>query len=330
MRTSSTAPAGTWARRTASRTTRAPSFGAGIDPRAPRNLPIGVRTAAAMKASLTAILSARGKGESIERPISANLPRRCRLKKAPHGLLMSTPPASPGRTIVVGDLHGCHDEAVDLLDRLAVSSRDRVIFVGDLVDRGPKRRECVELAMRHECILGNHEEKHLHQRRRPLEDLIPDHAATRRELEDRHFDYFASLPLFLRLPEANAVVVHAGVLPGVPIEGQLAHTLLHAQCVNPPSTKTFWPSKAPAGWTFWTKHWRGPERVIFGHSVLDRPLVSECAVGIDTGCVHGRALTAVVLPEWRIVSVPARKDYWGPKGSGIASYPVMDGVSCFS
>ena len=234
------------------------------------------------------------------------------------------------RTIVVGDLHGCFDEAVELLDRLAVTSSDRVIFLGDLVDRGPKRRECVELAMNHSCILGNHEEKHLHQRRKPVDALIPDHAATRRVLDDAHFAYFAALPLFIRIPESNAVVVHAGVLPGIAIEQQPSHTLLHAQCTQPPGTKSFWPSKAPPGWTFWTNHWKGPERVIFGHSVLDRALVSEWAVGVDTGCVHGRELTAVVLPDWTLASVPARKNYWGPKGGGIASYPVMNGVSCFS
>ncbi len=234
------------------------------------------------------------------------------------------------RTIVIGDLHGCHNEAVELLDRLAVTSSDRVIFAGDLIDRGPMRRECVELAMRHECILGNHEEKHLRQRHRRIEELIPDHAETRRVLEGPHFDYFSRLPLFIRLPEADAVVVHAGVLPDTPIERQDPHLLLHGQCVRPPAVKSYWPSKAPAGWTFWTNHWKGPERVIFGHTVLDRPLVSAWAVGIDTGCVHGGSLTAVVLPEWRIVSVPARRDYFGSKRGGIAAYPVMDGVSCFS
>jgi diadenosine tetraphosphatase ApaH/serine/threonine PP2A family protein phosphatase len=236
----------------------------------------------------------------------------------------------PARTIVIGDLHGCHEEALDLLDRLAVTSSDRVIFAGDLVDRGPKRRECVELAMRHSAVLGNHEERHLMERRRPLEKLKPDHADTRRVLEDAHLDWFASLPLFVRIPEANAVVVHAGLVPGVAVEAQLPHTLLHAQCIQPPSAKSFWPSKAPAGFTFWTNHWRGPERVVFGHTVLDRPLVSEWAVGIDTGCVHGGNLTAVVLPEWRIVSVPARRDYFGPKGDGPPRYPVMDGVSTYS
>jgi diadenosine tetraphosphatase ApaH/serine/threonine PP2A family protein phosphatase len=234
------------------------------------------------------------------------------------------------RTIVVGDLHGCHDEAIELLDRLAVTSSDRVIFAGDLVDRGPKRRECVELAMKHACILGNHEEKHLRMRQKPLDGLIPDHAETRRVLEPEHYAYFATLPLFLRLPESDAVVVHAGLLPGVPIERQDPRILLHAQCVNPPELKTAWPSKAPPGWTFWTNHWAGPERVIFGHTVLDRPLVARWAVGIDTGCVHGLSLSAVVLPEWRIVSVPARRCYWGGKGDVEARYDVMDGVRCFS
>jgi diadenosine tetraphosphatase ApaH/serine/threonine PP2A family protein phosphatase len=235
-----------------------------------------------------------------------------------------------GRTIVIGDLHGCHDEALDLLDLLAVGSGDRVIFAGDLVDRGPRRRECVELARRHEAILGNHEENHLNLRRRSPEQLKPDHAETRRALEPEHLEWFATLPLFIRLPEANAVVVHAGVLPGASIERQLPHTLLHAQCVSPPATKSYWPSKAPTGWRFWTNHWQGPERVIFGHTVLDKPLVTPWAVGIDTGCVHGGRLSAVVLPEWRIVSVPARKDYHGPKGTGIARYEVMDGVYCYS
>ncbi len=235
-----------------------------------------------------------------------------------------------GRTIVVGDLHGCHDEALDLLDALAVTSSDRVIFAGDFVDRGPKPRECVELAMRHEGILGNHEEKHLRMRQKPIEALIPDHAATRRALEPEHYAYFESLPLFLRLPEFGAAVVHAGVLPGLPLERQDPKILLHAQYVSPSDPKTAWPSKAPPGWSFWTQHWKGPERLIFGHTVIDRPLVSPWAVGIDTGAVHGRALTALLLPEWRLVSVPARRCYWGGKGDLEPRYEVMDGVRCFS
>src|SRR4051812_12415265 len=102
-----------------------------------------------------------------------------------------------GRTVVIGDLHGCYDEAVELLRALSVTPTDRVIFAGDLVDRGPKPRECVELAMQHECILGNHEEKHLSQRWRPAFALSDDHRRTREALDDRHYDYFAKLPSIL-------------------------------------------------------------------------------------------------------------------------------------
>ena len=45
------------------------------------------------------------------------------------------------RTIVIGDLHGCYDEALELLDKVGATSSDRIIFTGDLVDRGPKRRD---------------------------------------------------------------------------------------------------------------------------------------------------------------------------------------------
>jgi len=243
---------------------------------------------------------------------------------------MTDPAPPPRRTIVVGDLHGCRDEALDLLDKLAVTSADRVIFAGDLVDRGPDPRGCVELAMAHEAILGNHEEKHLRIRGRPAEALSPDHLRTRQALDDQHYAWLDGLPLYVRLPESNAVVVHAGVLPDRPIEAQSDHVLLHGQHLCPPKKDSKWPSKAPAGWRFWTNYWRGPERVIFGHTVLTKPLVSPHAVGIDTGCVHGHTLTAVVLPTWEVVQVPARKAHWGPKGDGISKYEVQDDVYCYS
>lgn len=225
------------------------------------------------------------------------------------------------RTIVIGDLHGCFEEAAELLDRLAVTERDRVIFAGDLVDRGPQPRECVELAMKYECVLGNHEEKHIRE--------TAHHEETRKELRAEHYAYFAKLPTFIRLPDDNAVVIHAGLMPGVAIEAQDPYHLLHAQCIHPPSRKSFWPSKAPRTHTFWTNHWRGPERVIFGHTVVDKPLVTAHAVGIDTGCVFGGPLTAVILPTWELVSVPSKQKK--PKDEDrIAKIRIHGDVSCFS
>ncbi len=174
--------------------------------------------------------------------------------------------------------------------------------------------------MKHECILGNHEEKHIRE--------THHHEETRNELRAEHYAYFAKLPTFIRLPEANAVVVHAGVMPNVAIESQDTYHLLHAQCIHPPQKKSFWPSKAPATHTFWTNHWRGPERVIFGHTVLDKPLVTEHAVGIDTGCVFGGPLTAVVLPEWKIVSVPSKQRATGE--DRVGKFRVHGNVRAYS
>jgi hypothetical protein len=117
-------------------------------------------------------------------------------------------------------------------------------------------------------------------------------------------------------------------MPNVAIEAQDPYHLLHAQCVAPPERRSYWPSKAPATHTFWTNHWRGPERVIFGHTVVDKPLFLPHAVGIDTGCVFGGTLTALVLPEWAIVSVPSKQ----PKREGRAGakYRIHGDVHAFS
>jgi hypothetical protein len=228
------------------------------------------------------------------------------------------------RDIIIGDLHGCLEETKALLDKCKVMPGDRIFFVGDLVDRGPNSAGCVDLVMEIEkkqgirsCVLGNHESKHIeheHEFRntntfsRPLPHT---HVVTRGQLRPEHYAWFESMPLYIRLPEHNAIIVHAGVFPYVPIEAQNSHHLLHIQSICPWNTDdygniawnttTLWPSKVPANerdrWMFWTNFWNGPELVVFGHSVFDRPLVTEHLAGIDGGAVFGMKLHAFVLPE---------------------------------
>jgi len=236
------------------------------------------------------------------------------------------------RTIVIGDLHGCYEEAVELLKACNTRAEDQVIFLGDLIDRGPENGRCVDLAMHRErvqgkpaCVLGNHEEKHVFyqdtSRKKGFVKInVPNHVATREQLKPEHYDYFRRLPKYIRLPENNAVCVHAGVYPNRPIEKQADKHLLHAQMIRPYDSdgnptfneSTVWSSRVPAGednWKFWTNFWTGPERVIFGHSVLNKPLVTEHAVGIDGGACFGRELWALVLPDWEIVSVKAKNSH---------------------
>jgi len=268
------------------------------------------------------------------------------------------------RTIFIGDLHGCHDETVALLKKLDVTPADHVIFLGDYIDRGPDNAKCCDLVRQREqvqgkagAILGNHEEKHLSyedclkRKGRLPEQIPPTHLATRAQLKPEHYEWFRSLPLYLRVSEHNAVAVHAGVYPGRPIEAQEARHLLHVQMIQPydkggkPSHnfKSMWPSRVPDnedGWKFWTQFWNGPEFIVFGHSVLDKPLITDKVAGIDGGAVFGRELHALVLDgeTKKIVTVNATQDFGKGRrgqtneasGQRIKTFLIHDDVSTYS
>ncbi len=269
------------------------------------------------------------------------------------------------RVIVVGDLQGCAKEARKLLANVNATANDHVVFAGDLIDRGPDNDECIELAIEWEArqgatasILGNHERKHLDYRNKELSGRdphvqVPSHVATRQQLKPHHYTYMQSMPLYLRLPEHNAAVVHAGVYPGRKIEEQEERHLLHIQMIRPYDKwgnrtnmfKTFWPSRTPTpernpenfptdGWRFWTNFWDGPERIIFGHSVLDKALLTEKVCGIDGGCCFGEELRAVILPEWEIVTVPSQTKYSSKRnaatGDNVKLFNVHGDVNTYS
>lgn len=265
------------------------------------------------------------------------------------------------RTILIGDLHGCADECEELLRKLSVSHDDRVLFLGDYVDRGPENARCCDIVRHREQvqgsaagILGNHEETHLRycdmERLGALKPhrIPPTHVATRTQLRPEHYEWFRSLPLFVRVPEHNVVAVHAGCWPERPIEQQAAHHLLHVQMIRPYDKwgnlrhghdveRSVWPSKVPTGedgWRFWTHFWDGPETVVFGHSVLTKPLITDRVVGIDGGAVFGYDLHAYVLPERKVVSVRGKADRGrGKRGRGddhIRKFPIHGDVETYS
>lgn len=238
-----------------------------------------------------------------------------------------------GKTFVIGDVHGCYIEAIELFDRCKVTSSDRVIFIGDIVDRGPDNDKCVDLAMKYECILGNHENRHLNYRRDNETPQSTSHLATQKQLRPEHYEYFKSLPLKIELPEHNAVVVHAGVLPWRPIQAQEKYHLLHTQMVRPfdddmlPSTKTKWPSRVrgETGWQFWANLWYGPEKIIFGHTTLSKPILADNLAGVDGGCCHGRELWALDVDAWKVIAVKARKQH-AFYGNQPKTYVIYDDV----
>lgn len=226
------------------------------------------------------------------------------------------------RTLIVGDVHGCRPELESLLERAGVTADDRVVCVGDLVARGPDTPGVLRVlaSLGAQSVMGNHDRRlvevwHARQRgeRGPL--LGPAHERALSELSDQDLAALAALPLWLDLPQHDVRVVHAGVVPGVPIEEQAPDDLLLMRTLLEDGT----PSKKRDG-VPWGARYDEQPHVVFGHNAVDGLQLHPHATGIDTGCVYGGELTALVLPQGSrvpppesrrdlLLSVPARAQY---------------------
>jgi diadenosine tetraphosphatase ApaH/serine/threonine PP2A family protein phosphatase len=215
-----------------------------------------------------------------------------------------------GRTIVVGDIHGCYDELVELLEKLELRSDDRVVSVGDLIVKGEKNREVLELFIsdnRFRAVLGNHDLKMLrHWKHEPV-SLKKAHEHALRELAEgraRYAEYLDSLPLMMDL--GAHLVVHAGVRPGVPLTEQSVEDLTEL--------RTLGADRTDREGTPWYEVYEGEKIVLFGHwPAAERR--GPRAVGLDTGCVYGYQLTAYIIETDEYISVKARRAYDAPKAS---------------
>jgi predicted phosphodiesterase len=216
-----------------------------------------------------------------------------------------------GRTIFVGDVHGCLDELQAVLRLAGVSSSDWVVLVGDLVAKGPDSQGVLALARERgfRAVLGNHDAKVLslgrHEKESANDPERSEHTRVAATLTGDDWSYLEGLPLSLSLPEVAAIAVHGGLVPGVPLAEQPRKYLLNLRSITP----TGEPSKRVDAGVPWASLWPGPEHVVFGHDAMRGLQRHPFATGLDTGCVYGGALSALVLPENRIISTPARRPY---------------------
>lgn len=213
------------------------------------------------------------------------------------------------RLLVVGDIHGCYRELEELCRLAELGPTDLLVSVGDLVDRGPSSFEVVrhfaDDPVHRLAVLGNHEEKHLRGDRHELDD--PSGRITRTMTRPSDYEamlaYFRTLPHFLDLPEV--LVVHAGLLPDVPLAEQ------------PPKVLTGRGSQGRQGfdgvspWWFDDPTLAPSKPVVFGHSVFPEVVrrAGERVWGLDTGAAVGGRLSGLLFPELRLVSVPT-PDYY--------------------
>ncbi|HTN53109.1 MAG TPA: metallophosphoesterase [Anaeromyxobacter sp.] len=229
------------------------------------------------------------------------------------------------RTVVVGDVHGCLTELEALLGQVGYrGDRDRLVLLGDLLDRGPDPVGVLRRvrSLGAECLLGNHEEKHLryaaHEARRRADPhhrnpvrMDPKRAGEHALLTPDELGWIAGLPRVLPLG-GGWLAVHGGLLPGRPLAAQPPDWLIRLRYLDAggkPVHRVRGEAGEP-GVRRWAEAWTGPGSVVYGHHARpevtwDAPATGVRCVGIDTGCVYGGRLTALLLPEAELVQVPS-------------------------
>jgi len=187
---------------------------------------------------------------------------------------------------VVGDVHGCLASLEALFERLSITGDELVVFVGDLVRKGPDSQAVVELVRDHSnctSVRGNNEQKLLS-------------GSTACGLSDSALAYLDSLPSILTVGD-DLAVVHGGLRPDRRIAAQDPEEVLTLRSLDGDGYDG----------PFWFDEYDGPHTVCFGHTVLADPLETESAIGLDTGCVYGGELTAYDARREAFVSVPGTK-----------------------
>jgi protein phosphatase len=234
---------------------------------------------------------------------------------------------------IIGDIHGCFDELRALLEQLGyLVSGDasptahhpegrRAVFVGDLVDRGPKIPEVLDLVMNMVeagsafAVPGNHDMKLLKKLRGKDVKITHGLAETIDQLEQRTPEFRAKVEAFIDglishyvFDEGKLVVAHAGMKEEMQGRGsgKVREFALFGETTGETDELGL-----PVRYN-WAADYRGRAMVVYGHVAVLEPEWINRTICIDTGCVYGGKLTALRYPEQELVSVPAARMYYEP------------------
>lgn len=217
------------------------------------------------------------------------------------------------RTIFIGDVHGCYDEMMKMLDTVRYTPEtDSILFTGDLINKGPESakvvREIVENGFR--CVMGNHEARLLRLVKTPQELWTEKEKRMADVLRDpfQIADVVKNWPLWIDTP--NALLVHAGLEPQKQkLEDMDPNVILSVRTWDGKGENLNSPTDPP-----WFSCVKWPKLVIFGHWAAKGLVNVPGFRGLDSGCVYGKSLSAYSPEEDKLYTVPAAKVYTAIKG----------------
>jgi protein phosphatase len=233
---------------------------------------------------------------------------------------------------IIGDVHGCFDELAQLLRELGYGLDEstftirafngrKVVFVGDLVDRGPKTPQVLKLVMNAVasgaalCVPGNHDVKLMRKLRgrdvqitHGLAESLAQLAGEPEDFRKRVAEFIDDLVSHYVFDDGKLVVAHAGMKESMQGRGSGAVREFALFGETTGETDEF---GLPVRFN-WAAEYRGGAMLVYGHTPVPEPEWLNRTINIDTGCVFGGKLTALRYPEKELVSVPARQVYAAP------------------
>lgn len=254
------------------------------------------------------------------------------------------------RYIIIGDIHGCYEELVELFKVVELQPEDKVVSIGDIIHKGPNEIECIKLIAYNsdDYVLGNHEEKQLrwekHEERSDKKNPIKN-ADDYIRLSKVTFDDSSttlkswlkdSAVLFkqLEVNKKKYILIHGGIPRNLKKLPESNHpwsyddrdrkfyfNMLRTRFETPDGKMVMLGEEGPND-NYWADLYDGRfGYAIFGHQPFihnTEPKFFKNAVGIDLGCVYGNVLCAFVIhdsgkEEW--VTVPAKKQYSIPRSN---------------
>jgi len=236
---------------------------------------------------------------------------------------------------IIGDVHGCFDELIELLGKLGYVEQPggawkhpgprKLVFVGDLVDRGPRAPDVVRLVLECVkagtalCVPGNHDIKFMRKiwgKQVQINHGLAESLAQFEIYEQSYrgfsriaADFIHKLVSHYVLDNGNLVVAHAGMKESMQGRGSAAVRDFALFGETTGETDEF---GLPVRYN-WAADYRGKAMVVYGHTPVPEPDWLNRTINIDTGCVFGGKLTALRYPEKELVSVPARQTYAKPR-----------------
>jgi len=206
--------------------------------------------------------------------------------------------------IVYGDIHGCYDEFISLRNKINPHTNDIEICVGDLLTKGYDSIKTLDFVIANgiKSVLGNHEDKILRYlkhdkllKQNPIK-LDNDEHSIINNLTNQHISYLTQLPLFLQY--YNITIVHGGIHNNMDLNNLLKREkeqVLRMRYLDQ-DEKYLALGKEDENSIFWADIYNGNQGfVVYGHNWTNEVKRSKYAIGIDTGCVYGNKLTAVVF-----------------------------------